>query len=46
MYNALNEDFMFQEMRDRRAALYPAATAGQTRRWWHKAGARVAQRAR
>ena len=46
MYNALNEQVMFQSMKDRAASLRPAATAGDTRRWWNKAGAAVSHRAR
>ncbi len=41
MYNALNEDVMFQEMRDRvdrmQASRGAAAPITQGRRWWRKA---------
>jgi hypothetical protein len=38
MYSPFSEQFMFQEMEDRRAALQAprrnAATEGRTHRWW------------
>ena len=44
MYNALNEDYMFQEIKDRtepvRAARQQAA-ARAGRRWWRKASHRA-----
>jgi hypothetical protein len=50
MYNAMNEDLMFQEVHDRAAALRsarnstrPAATA---HRWWHPFAKQGARRAR
>ncbi len=46
MYNALNEDYMFQEMHDRVARIQgrrrPAGHGTETvpnRRWWRKAAA-------
>jgi hypothetical protein len=44
MYNALNEDYMFQESKDRAATMRAnrqqvAARAG--RRWWRKASHRT-----
>ena len=46
MYSALNEDFLLQEIRDRRATLRASyagapATSGE-RRWWRR-GARRAR---
>ncbi len=40
MYNALNEQYMFQEQHDRTAAMHaaraPRDTQHGTRRWWRK----------
>jgi hypothetical protein len=40
MYNALNEDFLFQEMNDRIARMNGRRRKDSThpnRRWWHRA---------
>lgn len=41
MYNALNEDFMFQEMADRAASMRGVRTNRERRRWWRKAALRA-----
>lgn len=53
MYNAMNEDLMFQEMHDRAAAMRtvrnttrPGRPAATGHRWWHPFGKQAARRAR